>query len=477
METDESAGHSLQKRVPGGEQIMPSSDNSKSATVNVEDIRFAKMLVEKSKKIGNLEEIDLYAAPLKKSSNEIGPATFNRFVFDVGTVGQSLQLDQLKEQKTILLIGAPDSGKTSLINNLFNFIVGVDWNDQFRFILKEDGQEETESIYVYEIRHVDGFRIPFSLTIIDVCIDTPSKDFSELLGNFFQSDTIQQLDLIGLVSPANSVPTPSCQSFLSFFGKDLKENLNCLWAFADVKEDPIESNAFVESLPIHDFHNLEFLSANGHCDPYSRAIYWKSFDDFFRSVAKMKPIELAQTKQVLEERKRLEVTFGELRKLVEKETALREEMEQSKKMIADFQVKIEANKKVKTTRETSLSPGFLATNCNKCGVVCSVHRSSDVGRHASRTCLVCPEKCDWNLHAINVSYVLQSTVENVPPNPEDVKKLETCSGNLKKLIDEERRNSMDLEVLRCQVSVYIRGLDKIALRPFVTTPEYADLMV
>ena len=244
-----------------------------------------------------------------------------------------------------------------------------------------------------------------------------------------------------------------------------------------MKEDPIESNAFVESLPIHDFHNLEFLSANGHCDPYSRAIYWKSFDDFFRSVAKMKPIELAQTKQVLEERKRLELTFGELRKLVEKETALREEMEQSKKMIADFQVKIEANKKVKTTRETSLSPGFLATNCNKCGVVCSVHRSSDVGKHASRTCLVCPEKCDWNLHAINVSYVLQSTVENVPPNPEDVKKLETCSGNLKKLIDEERRNSMDLEVLRCQVSVYIRGLDKIALRPFVTTPEYADLMV
>ena len=298
-----------------------------------------------------------------------------------------------------------------------------------------------------------------------------------MLGNFFQSDTIQQLDLIGLVSPANSVPTPPCQSFLSFFGKDLKENLNCLWAFADVKEDPIESNAFVESLPIHDFHNLEFLSANGHCDPYSRAIYWKSFDDFFRSVAKMKPIELAQSKQVLEERKRLEVTFGELRKLVEKETALREEMEQSKKMIADFQVKIEANKKVKTTRETSLSPGFLATNCNKCGVVCSVHRSSDVGKHASRTCLVCPEKCDWNLHAINVSYVLQSTVENVPPNPEDVKKLETCSGNLKKLIDEERRNSMDLEVLRCQVSVYIRGLDKIALRPFVTTPEYADLMV
>ena len=70
-----------------------------------------------------------------------------------------------------------------------------------------------------------------------------------------------------------------------------------------------------------------------------------------------------------------------------------------------------------------------------------------------------------------MSYQLESTVENVPL------KLETSSENLEKLITEERNNSINQKVLRCQVAVYIKELDNIALRPFVTTPEYADLIV
>ena len=481
VETEESAVLPLPKPkcVSDDEQTLPSNNNFSSRTLNVGDTQFAKMLMEKSKKMENLEGTDFYAAPLKKYCNQIGPTIFNHFVFYVDENIASLQMDQVKEHKTFLLVGESDFGKISLIDCLFNFIVGVDWNDPFRFLLKEDGQDETQSISVYEIHYSDGFRIPFSLTIVDVpvCNDTPPHDFAEMLGNFLKSGAIQQLDLIGLVSAANSVPSPACQSVLSFFGKDLKENINCLWTFADVERNPLGANAFVESLPFHDFHNLEFLSPNGHCDPDTRAIYWKSFEDFFRSLVKMDPNQLSQTKRVLEERNRLEMTFGELRKLVKKGTALREKIVESKKMITDYQVKIEVNKKVKTTRQTSLPTGLLATNCNNCGVVCSVHLYSDIGKHASSTCSMCPGKCNWNLHAINVSYLLKSTVENIPPDPKEVKKLEICSENLKKFIDEERSNSMDLEVLRCQVNVYIRGLNNIALRPFVTSPEYVDLIV
>ena len=197
------------------------------------------------------------------------------------------------------------------------------------------------------------------------------------------------------------------------------------------------------------------------------------------SLAKSKPNNgLSETKKVQEERNRLEVTFGELRKLVEKGSALREEMDQSKKMIANCQTKIEANRKVKITRQTNLSGGILANNCNTCRVVCSIHRLPfDVGKQALSFCSMCPEKCDWNLHSINVSYLLESSVQNVPPDPEDVKKLKTYNENLEKLIDEERRNAMDLEVLRCQVNVKIEELDKMSLCPFVMTPEYANLMV
>ena len=428
--------------------------------------------MKKSKRMKNLEGTDLYAVPLTRSSTQIGPSTFNRFVFDFDQNGPSIQIE---EHKTILLVGAADPGKTSLIDSLFNFVVGVDWNDPFRFRLNEDGKEETQSISVYEIRQADGFLIPFSLTIVDVCVDTPTHDFTEMLGNFMQSGAIQQLDLIGYVAPTNSVPSPSCESVLSLFGKDLKENVNCLWAFAGVKQEPSESNTFLKSIPRHEFQCLEFLSTNGHCDPSSRAACWKSFEDFFRSLAKRNPIGLSQTKQVLEERKRLNVTFGELRKLVEKGTALREEMEQAEKMmIADFQVKIEANKNIKTTRQTNLPSGFLATNCNNCGVTCSVHRSLLIN---TPSCLICPEKCNWNLHSINVSFGLESTIEDVPPDAEGVKKLKTGSEKLEQLIDEQGKNSKNQKCLRLKVNVRIGELDKISLCPFFMTPEYADLMI
>ena len=154
--------------------------------------------------IGNFKGTDLYAVPLTRSSNGIGTTTLNRFVFDVGTVDendQSLQLDTKKENKTILLVG-DNSGKTSLINCIFNYIVGVNWNGPHRFRLKKDGPEgEAESISVYELHHADGNRIPFSLTIVGACVVRPSRNFTEMLDNFLQNGAIEELDLIGLVFP------------------------------------------------------------------------------------------------------------------------------------------------------------------------------------------------------------------------------------------------------------------------------------
>ena len=80
------------------------------------------------------------------------------------------------------------------------------------------------------------------------------------------------------------------------------------------------------------------------------------------------------------------------------------------------------------------------------------------------------------MHSIHVPYVLGTIVQNVPRDVEDVKKLETHLENLEKLVAEERGNSMGQKVLRFQVIVYIEEFDKIALRPFLMTPELYDLM-
>ena len=456
---DESAGPSLPKRVSAERETMHRSDNSKSATLNVGDVRFAEMLMKKSKTIRKSEDMDLYGVPLSRSSTEIGPATISRSVFYVGAVDENdPTLDKIKENKTILLVGAPDS----LINNLFNFIVGVDRNDPFRFILGEnDQQEETQSISVYEIHHVDGFRIPFSLVIVSVpfCVEKPCKDFAEMLSNLLESDSIQKVDLIGFVAQENSIPTPSSKSILSHFGMDLAENVHYI-------VEPSESN-ILYSVPRLKFQNLKF-PADGHNPRSLERSPWKSYKDFFISLAKMNPNGLSQTRQVLKERKRLEVTFSELRKYVDVGKTLRDEMEKTKKMIADYQVEMEDNiYDIKITRKTNLKAGYVATNCKKCSATCYVHLKSERPL-VFVSCSKCPEKCSRDLHFVE-SYGLESTVRKIPSKSE-------AQENQRKLVLEERENSIEQKALRSRVNVYIEALDKIALYPFPMTPEYADLM-
>ena len=43
-----------------------------------------------------------------------------------------------KRSKTILLMGATDSGKTTMINAMINYILGVEWQDQLRFMLIDE---------------------------------------------------------------------------------------------------------------------------------------------------------------------------------------------------------------------------------------------------------------------------------------------------------------------------------------------------
>lgn len=76
--------------------------------------------------------------------------------------------------KTILLIGATGSGKTTTINAMVNYILGVELNDPFRFLLVDEkirggsqAHSQTESVTAYDLHYQDGFRIPFSLTIVD----------------------------------------------------------------------------------------------------------------------------------------------------------------------------------------------------------------------------------------------------------------------------------------------------------------------
>ena len=77
------------------------------------------------------------------------------------------------EETVVLLIGATGSGKSTLVDAVFNHILGVTWENDFRFKLTEEdsisGQSasQTQRITAYTIHHQDWFQIPSTLTIVD----------------------------------------------------------------------------------------------------------------------------------------------------------------------------------------------------------------------------------------------------------------------------------------------------------------------
>ena len=159
--------------------------------------RFAKSLVMRSEKIRNEDGKDLYAVPLEKE--HVFLTTSKRFVF-----GEADQRDG-HYNRTVLLIGACGSGKTSLINSMINYVFDVDLDDPFRFQLI-DPEANQNVITVYKINFADGFRVDYSLTIINTpnYVDEDAeknKQITDVIRKFFADDVsgIQQVDMVGFV--------------------------------------------------------------------------------------------------------------------------------------------------------------------------------------------------------------------------------------------------------------------------------------
>ena len=79
----------------------------------------------------------------------------------------------LVQQKVLMLVGATGAGKTTLINGIANYIMGVEWEDDFRFkmITEKQSSDQTKSqtkvITAYTFYMEQGFPFPYSLTIVD----------------------------------------------------------------------------------------------------------------------------------------------------------------------------------------------------------------------------------------------------------------------------------------------------------------------
>ena len=413
----------------------------------------------------------VYTLPLSLEYED-GRSQLRKFVINFGEKGMQLQ-DKFKTvpEKVMMVVGSTGSGKTTTVNAMINHVLGVQWKDNFRLkmiheLSSNQGAEtignqahsQTQFVSCYTLPYMEGFRIPYNLTIVD----TPGfgdtrgieydKVITEQIRRFFHtkgSKGIDHVDAICFMAQAgNPRLTPTQQyvfdRILAMFGKDIKKNVLVLFTFADGQK-PQALSAMLEAGILEDesnffkFNNSALFVANSDEEDEENfdRMFWrmgiKSFEKFFHELAKMELKSLVLTKQVLDERAQLEVRLNGLREKVNLGVNKLSELQQLTRVCKQHAADINANKNFKFTVQQAkrvqvkLDTGTYTTNCLVCNYTC--HFPCGIPRNENKdgcaamsngSCQECPNKCHWSEH-VNDEYRYDTQYETVEKEYDEIK--------------------------------------------------------
>lgn len=497
-------------------QYGPMNDNIQTK------IPFALHLLESAKLVadGNPAKYHLSSQELKESRNS-----------DAKT--KTLVLGEPKEEieeKTIMLVGATGSGKSTLVDGIVNYVTGVSFDDPFRFTLVQLEEEEqntdnqaisqTEWVTVYKIMPQEGNRLDYTLNIIDTPgfgdtrgLDRDEKTIDQIRHLFSETGSkgLVHLDAVCfIVKSPDARLTPSqlyiFGSIMSLFGKDIESNICTLITFADGAEPPVIASLKAANIPYgktFHFNNSALFAENKNLAPTSLSpIFWamgcNGFKQFFDEMYHFETRSLTQTKDVLKEREQLKTTIAgilpQVKNGLSKIGMLRDELEifkQHKHDIEqnkDFEYVLEKPKVIKV----DLNPGNHVTNCLNCNLTCHdnciyADDSEKIKCCAMKDgyCTVCNLKCKWDDHK-NMRYIFKYTVEKVKETfYEKKRRYENAKGLkmknqsfLEELTEDVEKLFEDVQLKMIKMKECKSRLKIIALRPDpLSATEHIDLMI
>ncbi|KAK3088210.1 hypothetical protein FSP39_016189 [Pinctada imbricata] len=436
-------------------------------------------------------------------------------------------------EKTVLLVGATGSGKTTLIDAIFNHILGMEWSDDFRFTVVNLKQEEdarkhdqalsqTDWITCYEIPCMDGSKVDFKLNLVDTpgFADTRGIERDTTLvrqiRSFFtpRSDTgINKIDALCFVVQAPLVRLSAAQRYvfdgiLSIFGKDIIGNIFMLITFADGSDPVVLSSLKEAKIPYEKYFtfNNSALFANNVSDqtPFSKS-FWQlgeeSYQIFFKELVTFKPKSLLLTSEVLENRERLDAIMVGLLDDIKSGLNKMENIRQEEHALNQHEAYIRANKnyryKVKENKmnHIKLKPGENALNCLRCHRTCHFPCRCRTGAVTSsynctvmdsnNKCTICVDKCPMTDHCdTGYRYELSTvekerTYEELKSRFDDAKSKESKSKSaLKKLKYEYGQMHTQVQFLINNARECFNQLSNIALRPNpLNESDYIDLLI
>ncbi|XP_053186877.1 uncharacterized protein LOC128369826 [Scomber japonicus] len=504
--------------------------SKESITVNV---CTTKKLTDSVKKQSTLlpktGPLPVYKIPLKEE--RINVPGCKRFSF---------RKESTKPNRTIMVLGATGAGKSTLINGMINYILGVKWKDAFRFKLIDEDQSksqahsQTSEITVYKINHQEGFNLEYSLTIVD----TPGfgdtrgitrdREITEQLRNLFSAQSgVSEIDAICFVTQASLARLTATQKYvfdsvLSIFGKDVAENIRVLLTFADGQRPPVLEaiNASgvpcpktKDGLPVHFKFNNSALFADNNSSPanssdeddgFFNQMFWdmgtESMKRFFVAVNEIDTKTLTMTIEVLRERKQLENSIENLQKQVKVGLAKLEEIKETTEILKEHEAEISRYKDfefevtvTKAFQKDISGTGNYSTNCQQCHQTC--HYPCPYGNDADKRrcvamgsdgyCTVCPGKCCWSLHFNQkykweyMEYKEKRTVQELKEKYLKASEAKTpFQALIEKLQAEYHHVQEEVVKLMERSAKCLNRLREIALKPNpLSTPEYIDMVI
>ena len=444
-------------------------------------------------------------------------------------------------EKVIMIVGATGSGKSTLINGMFNYILGVEWKDDFRVKLIEEGiqgketnqaESQTQWITSYTIHYKADFTIKYTLTIIDtpgfgdtagIKKDTEITDQIKTCFTTESPHGVDSLDAVGFVAQS-ALPrlTPSQRyifdSILTLFGKDIGENIFMLLTFADGQKPQILSGLKAGNIPYQKFFKFNnsalFVSNKGvkldelgaGVDDNFDEMFWKmgvkSFRIFMKELGNVQAKSLLLTKDVLDERSRLDITIEGIQKDIKLGLGKLEQLRTEYQVLDHHQADIDKNRNftytvVEQSIETKpTEEGQYTTNCINCNRTCHEHCMIPKDENKARCwamgggkkkeyCRICSQHCHWSIHR-NLPYVYVIVTKTVLKTAEDLKrKYEEAEG--KKLTAEQlvRKSTIEFDAVQMRVLTLINQarksidrLNEIALRTNpLSTVDYIDILI
>ncbi|XP_044189068.1 uncharacterized protein LOC122968134 [Thunnus albacares] len=324
--------------------------------------------------------------------------------------------DPDKPNKTILLVGETGSGKSTLINAMCNYVMGIKFEDQEWFEVIDEREKDTQSqsqtseVTVYEIFGYEGKIVPYSLTVIDTpgYGDTRGIEYDAVITQklhalFCSEGGVQEINAVGLVLKASDNRLSDrliyiFDSVTSLFGKDMEVKIVALITHSDgmpptnalkaLEDAKIEFAKNEKNQPVHFvFNNCQSTVITEKTEFGLKQAWARTktgMDQFTAFLEKTAPQNLEKTVEVMKERIRLAACINNLTekiKLIElKKKEIQETLEglekQKEALRRGDEVEIEVDEPSK--EKESIDGGMWLVAYS--GAVC---------------CTVCEENCHY----------------------------------------------------------------------------------